>query len=205
MAEPHLPWTRVHADFDLMMEGQYYLLIMDHYFKWPEIKSRDACHGQRNAVHVVSIHFILPFSRNLAHSHAAVPSTKQRTSRTFCGHLQKRTCQAEDGGTNNDALQTFMMAYRSTSTSSAPDQRSPAEAFLGRQTRTKLDLVLPSKRSQKRVGNTTYTVRCGNEVWARHVDQLRSRIATTATNNFLDVFDLPLDSASKDGGAMPTS
>ncbi|KAK6752812.1 hypothetical protein RB195_003922 [Necator americanus] len=60
-------------------------------------KSRDARYGQRNAVHVVSIHFILPFPRNLAHLNAIVPSTKQLTSRTFRGHLQKGTCQAEGG------------------------------------------------------------------------------------------------------------
>ncbi|KAK6748422.1 hypothetical protein RB195_001196 [Necator americanus] len=38
----------------------------------------------------------------------------------------------------------------------------------------------------------------------RHVNQLRSRTDTTATNTFLDVFDLLLDSASKDNGATPT-
>ncbi|KAK6761436.1 hypothetical protein RB195_022487 [Necator americanus] len=151
-----------------------------------------------------------------------------------------------------DALQTFLMAYRSTSCPSTPDQRSPAEAFLGRRLRTELDLMLPSRdltngtedvkmgfqfncrngarrrnfeindtifakdyRGQKatwtpgfitrRVGNTTYTVRCGNELWSRYVNQLRSRIGTTATNTFLDAFDLPLlDSASKDDGATPT-
>ncbi|KAK6764153.1 hypothetical protein RB195_024469 [Necator americanus] len=41
----------------------------------------------------------------------------------------------------------------------------------------------------RRVGNTTYTVRCRNQVWTRHVNQLRPRIGTTATNAFLDVFD----------------
>ncbi|KAK6735854.1 hypothetical protein RB195_018856 [Necator americanus] len=56
------------------------------------------------------------------------------------------------------------------------------------------------------VGNTTYTVRCGNEVWTRHVNQLRSRIGTTATNTFLDVFDLPLlDSASRNATSTADS
>ncbi|KAK6761338.1 hypothetical protein RB195_022412 [Necator americanus] len=112
------------------------------------------------------------------------------------------------------------MAYRSTSCPSTPDQRSPAEAFLGRRLRTELDLMLPFRdltnstrnvkmesqfsrpngarcrgfeindaifakecRGQKptwtpgfiacRVGNTTYTVRYGHEVWTRLVNQLR--------------------------------
>ncbi|KAK6763079.1 hypothetical protein RB195_023692 [Necator americanus] len=38
------------------------------------------------------------------------------------------------------------------------------------------------------------------------LNQLRSRIGTTATNTFLDVFDLPLlDSASKNDDATPTA
>ncbi|KAK6733036.1 hypothetical protein RB195_017042 [Necator americanus] len=58
----------------------------------------------------------------------------------------------------------------------------------------------------RRVGNTIYTVHCGSEVWNRHVNQLRSRIGTTETNTFLDVFDLPLlDSASRDDDATPTA
>ncbi|KAK6726441.1 hypothetical protein RB195_004638 [Necator americanus] len=145
------------------------------------------------------------------------------------------------------------MAYRSTPCPSALDQRSRAEAFLGRRLRTELDLMLPSRdstngagdlkvesqfnrrngarrrnfeindaifakdyRSQRptytpgfitrRVGNTTYTVCCGNEVWTRHVSQLRSRIGTTATNTFLDVFDLPLlDCARRDEDATSTA
>ncbi|KAK6763821.1 hypothetical protein RB195_024230 [Necator americanus] len=50
----------------------------------------------------------------------------------------------------------------------------------------------------RRVGNTTYTVRCGNEAWTQHVNHLRSRIVTTATDTFLDVIDLPqLDSCRR--------
>ncbi|KAK6761654.1 hypothetical protein RB195_022658 [Necator americanus] len=83
-------------------------------------KSRDARHGQRNAIHVVSVHIILPFPRNLVHSHAAVPSTKQRASRTFCGQLQNRTCQAESGGTNSVHTTGVLIAYRSIPCPSAP-------------------------------------------------------------------------------------
>ncbi|KAK6741802.1 hypothetical protein RB195_009587 [Necator americanus] len=44
-----------------------------------------------------------------------------------------------------DALQMFLMAYRSTPCPSAPDQRPPVEAFLGSRLRTELDLMLPSR------------------------------------------------------------
>ncbi|KAK6767097.1 hypothetical protein RB195_026499 [Necator americanus] len=44
-----------------------------------------------------------------------------------------------------DALQTFLMAHRSTRCPSASDQRSPPEAFLGCRLRTELDLILPSR------------------------------------------------------------
>ncbi|KAK6726143.1 hypothetical protein RB195_004452 [Necator americanus] len=234
--------------------------VFDLYYPRNEVhlcqvwKSKDARHGQRNTVHVVSVNSILPFLRNLAHSHAAVPSTKQRTSRMFCGHLPKRGLAKLKGEEPTlDALQTFLMVYRSTLCPSAPDQRSPAEAFLGRQLRTEINLMLLSRdrtngtrdlkmesqfnrrngtrrrnfemkvaifardyRGQKptwtpgfiirRVGNIAYTVRFGNEVWTRHVNQLRSRIGRTATNTFLDVFDLPLlDPASRDHDATLTA
>ncbi|KAK6756010.1 hypothetical protein RB195_014415 [Necator americanus] len=58
----------------------------------------------------------------------------------------------------------------------------------------------------RRVENTPYTIRCGNGVWTRHVNHLRSRISTTATNTFLDVVDLPLlNSASRDDNTTPTA
>lgn len=46
-----------------------------------------------------------------------------------------------------DALQTFLMAYRSTPCPSGPNHRTPAENFFGRQMRTTLDLLRPSKES----------------------------------------------------------
>nr|CDJ82556.1 uncharacterized protein K02A2.6-like [Haemonchus contortus] len=61
----------------------------------------------------------------------------------------------------------------------------------------------------RRVGNTTYLVRCGNLLWTRHVNQLRPRsdtTTTTTTNTLLDVFDLPLfDCVNKDRAPRTTA
>uniref|UniRef100_F1KU04 Peptidase A2 domain-containing protein n=1 Tax=Ascaris suum TaxID=6253 RepID=F1KU04_ASCSU len=44
----------------------------------------------------------------------------------------------------------------------------------------------------RKVGNATYSVRCGNLLWTRHINQLRSRKKTPPLGQLLDVFDLPL-------------
>ncbi|EYC16496.1 hypothetical protein Y032_0033g2693 [Ancylostoma ceylanicum] len=61
-------------------------------------------------------------------------------------------------------------------------------------------------------GNATYTVRCGDLLWNRHVNQLRPRSSTSTVNQLLDVFDLPLfdsradtdDSTPEDAMDLPT-
>ncbi|WKY06577.1 hypothetical protein Q1695_006619 [Nippostrongylus brasiliensis] len=49
----------------------------------------------------------------------------------------------DEEGTTADAIQTFLMTYRSTPCPSAPSHLTPAENFLGRRIRTELDLMLP--------------------------------------------------------------
>ncbi|KAA3675327.1 uncharacterized protein DEA37_0005567 [Paragonimus westermani] len=58
----------------------------------------------------------------------------------------KRALQKLQGEvTVPDMLNTFLRTYRSTFNASGPEGKSPAEAFLGRRSRTLLDLMLPSK------------------------------------------------------------
>ncbi|EYC16488.1 hypothetical protein Y032_0033g2686 [Ancylostoma ceylanicum] len=67
-----------------------------------------------------------------------------------------------------DALQTFLMAYRSTSCLSGPKHLSPAENFLGRKLRTVLDLmnpcpedpVVPRDVKMEALYNRRHGVRC---------------------------------------------
>jgi hypothetical protein len=43
-------------------------------------------------------------------------------------------------------LDTFLLTYRTTSSSTHPQQQCPAEMFLGCKPRTTLDLLLPTKQ-----------------------------------------------------------
>ncbi|KAK6762958.1 hypothetical protein RB195_023606 [Necator americanus] len=161
-------------------------------------------------------------SRGILHTRTPpfYPQSKGQVER-FVDTFKRGLAKLKGEEPTVDALQKFQMGYCSTPCPSAPDQRLPAEASLGRRLRTELDLMLPSRgltngprdvkmesqfnrrngarrrnfeindaifakdyRGQKptwtpgfitrRVGNTTYTVRCGNEVCTRHVNQLRS-------------------------------
>ncbi|KAK6762639.1 hypothetical protein RB195_023383 [Necator americanus] len=69
------------------------------------------------------------------------------------------------------------------------------------------ETLATDKGTQSTFFCSSYTVPfVRKEVWTRHVNQLRPRIATTAANTFLDVFDVPLlDSASKNDGATLTA
>ncbi|KAK6762724.1 hypothetical protein RB195_023438 [Necator americanus] len=235
--------TRVHADFAGPMEGRYHLLIVDVYSKWLEIvynssifstatiramkcifaKFRNPETIADNGTEFTSPQFT-SFCRSRGILHTRTPPFYPQNNgqaERFVDSFKRGLGKLKREEPTMDALQTFLLANRSTPCPSAPDQRSPVKTFLGRRLRTDTDLMLPSRdltndyRGQKptwipgfitrRVGNTTYTVRCGKEVWTQHVNQLRSRIDTTATNIFFDVFDLPpLDSASEDDIATPT-
>ncbi|KAK6753688.1 hypothetical protein RB195_012964 [Necator americanus] len=100
------------------------------------------------------------------------------------------------------------MAYRSTPSPSAPDQGSPAEASLGRQLRTELDPMLIQYSRDLTNGARDVKWNLNLIVEMEHdAAALRSTTTeTTATNLFLDWFDLPLlDSTSKDNGATTTA
>jgi hypothetical protein len=60
----------------------------------------------------------------------------------------KRALQKMQGeGTPSKILDIFLRTYRSTPSQAAPNQKSPAELFLGRRIRIPLDLMLPARGS----------------------------------------------------------
>ncbi|KAK6762301.1 hypothetical protein RB195_023133 [Necator americanus] len=150
------------------MEGRYYLLIIEAYSKWPEIVQMPSISSTAtiqtmkcifanfgnpetlvtdNGTQFTSSQFTsLCRSRGILHirtplSHPQSNGQAERFVDTFKRGFAKLNEEEPTVG----ALQTFLMLYRSTPCSSTPDQRSPAEAFLGRRLRTELDLMLPSR------------------------------------------------------------
>lgn len=72
----------------------------------------------------------------------------------FVDTFKRATKKIREGkGSMQEALDLFLLTYRSTPNPSAPNGASPAEAMFGRQIRTNLELLRPpSKRHQEEVG-----------------------------------------------------
>lgn len=161
---PTRPWFRAHADFAGPINSRWYLIVVDAYSKWPEVFSMSttttsatisvfreifARHGSMEklvtdngpqwrsvpfaefctseAVEHITTAPYMPMSNGLA----------ERFVDTF-----KRTT-AKFGKLDNEAIQRFLRAYRTTPNDRAPGNMSPAEVIYGRRLRMPLSLLLP--------------------------------------------------------------
>lgn len=168
---PTHPWQRFHADYAGPINGEYYLIVVDAFSKWPEIYPTQTITAQRTIEIMEDIfaRFGIPetlvtdngtqftsemfqtfcLSRGIQHfrTPAFNPSSNSQAERfvdTFKRGLQKHI----NGETIRKHLPTFLKQYRSTPNSNAPDKVSPAEALMGRPMRTVLDLLKPSVQRQ---------------------------------------------------------
>ena len=169
---PLMPWwwpasvgERIHADF-AELKGQQFLIVIDAYSKWPEIKPMTRITSQAtinqlrtifstwglprelvtdNGPAFVSSEFADFCQRNgirhvrVTPFHPRSNGEAERMVRTF-----KRTMKSmiKDGDSVLEKLPRLLLSYRSTP--HAVTSRTPAELFMGRQLRTRLDLMHPS-------------------------------------------------------------
>ena len=171
--EPSQAWERIHIDFAGPMENSMFLVVVDAYSKWPEIIQMSAATSTTtirelnrmfarygfpktlvsdNGTQFTSMEFER-FCQSKFISHIRIPpfhpqsnGQAERFVDTF-----KRTIQKLKGeGITEELVQKFLLCYRSTPCPSSPNQKSPAEIFLGRQIRTPLsDLQLSTKKDEK--------------------------------------------------------
>ncbi|KAK6735552.1 hypothetical protein RB195_018642 [Necator americanus] len=91
---------------------------------------------ERSSRRLSSLHSAVPDEfYTFAFTHPFHPQSNGQAER-FVDTFKRGLAKLKREEPTVDALQTFLMACRSTLCSSAPDQRSPAEAFLGRRQRT---------------------------------------------------------------------
>nr|CDJ93989.1 RNA-directed DNA polymerase (reverse transcriptase) and Integrase domain containing protein [Haemonchus contortus] len=121
----------------------YYPSVERHFRKVRE--PYDSCHGQRDAVYIFAVPLFCR-SRGITHIRTPPfhPQSNEQAER-FVNTFKRGLDKLKGEEPTLDALQTFLMAYCSTPCPSVPDQRSPAEAFLGRRLRIDLDLMLPQE------------------------------------------------------------
>ncbi|KAL5493753.1 hypothetical protein EMCRGX_G014975 [Ephydatia muelleri] len=166
---PTEPWQRIHIDYAGPFEGSSWLVVVDAFSKWIEIKPQRSTttSGTVKALREIFCRFGLPRvivsdngpqfssqefkqfcdSNNIVHIrstpyHPKTNGLAERAVRTF-----KESFLASQGSTDDVELrlQRFLLSYRNTPHKSTG--RAPAEMLMGRKLQTKLDLLKPDSLS----------------------------------------------------------
>jgi hypothetical protein len=162
---PEQPWKRVHIDYAGPFQGHMFLVVVDAYSKWPEVIPVQSTTSEATieVLRVIFSRYGLPpqlvsdngpqfvsaeFTRFLEENgikhitsapyHAATNGLAERFVQTFKSALRsaKKEC-----GTVQTKLSKFLFKYRTAQNSTTGV--SPAKLFMGRQLRTRLDLMVP--------------------------------------------------------------
>ncbi|XP_043194801.1 uncharacterized protein K02A2.6-like isoform X2 [Amphibalanus amphitrite] len=165
---PVQPWDRVHIDF-ATFEGKTYLLLVDAYSKWPEVRYMSSTTATKTievltdifATHGFPVTLVSdngpPFTSGEFQSYLAARGIHHRLTppyhpasngqaeslvRTFKAFLKRYA------GPRTTAVAQFLAKYRTTPC--VTTARAPAELLFGRLPRTKLSLLKPSVAARMR-------------------------------------------------------
>lgn len=162
---PSRPWQRVHIDFAGPFLNKMYFIAVDAHSKWPEVfemnqtttsntitvlRNLFARYGlpeqivSDNGPQFISDEFTQFLHRNrIKHTRSSPyhPSTNGAVERFVRTFKQAMKAGNQDGLLLQHRLANFLITYRSTP--HATTQVSPCTLFLGRNIRTRLDLVHP--------------------------------------------------------------
>ncbi|XP_055633904.1 uncharacterized protein K02A2.6-like [Toxorhynchites rutilus septentrionalis] len=145
------PWQRVHVDFAGPIEGDYYLLAIDSFSKWPEIirttritsaatisilRGLFARLGMPvtlvsdNGTQFTSAEFADFCASNSIEHLTTAPFHPQSNGQAerFVDTFKRAVKKIQEGrGSIEEALDVFLLTYRSTPSRALPDQKSPSE------------------------------------------------------------------------------
>jgi transposase InsO family protein len=166
--EPERPWERIHIDYAGPFQGQYWLIVVDVFSKFPYISGMNTITTEATIRALSKIFIIegLPDtivsdngtqftsqqfqqfcqSHGIEHLttapfHPASNGEAERFVRTFKTSMTK-ICWG--GNSTIRALDEFLFAYRTTP--NPVSGKSPAELLHGRQPRTQLSLIMPKTK-----------------------------------------------------------
>ncbi|XP_058448351.1 uncharacterized protein K02A2.6-like [Malaya genurostris] len=200
---PQQPWQRVHCDFAGPVDGIYYLIVVDAYSRWPEViptkrittaatltmfREIFSRHGMPetlitdNGTQFTSENFE-SYCTNNGILHLKTPPYHPQSNglaERFVDTFKRTLRKIMTGGESlREAIDTFLLCYRSTPCRSAPEGKTPAELLLGRRLRTSLDLLKPptayyksadSKQEEqfnRKHGTKSRKYLIGESVWAK--------------------------------------
>ena len=168
---PKYPWQRIHIDFAGPYLGQYFLIIVDAYSKWPEIIPMHtttaqatikvlmqifATHGlperiiSDNGPQFVSTEFSDFLKANgIQHSrsapyHPASNGEAERFVQTFKHNMKCKEATPSNVGSH---ISKFLLTYRTTPHASTG--QAPSLLLMGRRLRNRLDLMTPSLQADQ--------------------------------------------------------
>ncbi|XP_055543387.1 uncharacterized protein K02A2.6-like [Wyeomyia smithii] len=165
------PWQRIHIDYAGPLEGEYYLIVVDLNTKWPEIfptklittkvtlsllqdlfanKGIPEILVSDNGTQFKSWEFEEFCCQNGIRHITTAPFHPQSNGQAerFVDTFKRAIRKIQEGkGTIKQALNTFLLTYRTSPNPNVPDGKSPAEAMYGRPIRTSLELLRPPRRS----------------------------------------------------------
>ncbi|EFO94687.1 hypothetical protein CRE_08564 [Caenorhabditis remanei] len=164
---PTAPWQRVHADYVGPIHGKYYLVMVDAFSKWPEIRTTTSITTSATLKllqHVFS-QFGIPdtlvtdngsqftssafneFCKSQGINHMRSPPYHPQSNgqaERFVDTLKRALGKLKGEETDDTALNIFLQNYRSTPCDASPNHVTPAENFIGRRIKTFLNQLLPS-------------------------------------------------------------
>ncbi|XP_053686364.1 uncharacterized protein K02A2.6-like [Sabethes cyaneus] len=164
---PTKVWQRLHLDYTGPLDGNYFLILVDSYTKWPEVKRI------KEITTTATLRILRGIFARYGHPETLVTDNgTQRTSdrfESYCDkngivHLKTAPFHPQSNGlaekfvdtfkrslkkiiaggeTLEEAIDSFLLCYRTTPCRSAPGGKSPADLMYGRTIRTSLGLLHP--------------------------------------------------------------
>ncbi|XP_055527688.1 uncharacterized protein K02A2.6-like [Wyeomyia smithii] len=142
---PTKPWQKLHLDFAGPMDGNFFLILVDSYTKWPEVVRTEKITTPETLRILRGM-----FARYGNPETLVTDNGTQLTSSGFEAfgnarsiiHLKTALYHPQSNG----------LAERSTPCRSAPGGKSPGDLMFGRPIRTALELLRPPTTFQKQLG-----------------------------------------------------
>ncbi len=194
---PPNPWERLHVDFAGPFQGQMYFILVDAHSKWPEVIKMSTTTASATVTVLRSIfaRFGVPtqlvsdngpqfiadefkdFLRNNGIKHITSAPYHPRTNGLAERFVQSfKTAMKKEGKPQGQQLQQFLLTYRTTPHRTTGE--TPAKLLMGRNLRTRLDLIKPKLENKvqgaqdammraKHAGNSMREFSVGQPVLAR--------------------------------------
>ena len=160
---PKMPWQRAHIDFAGPFMGKMFLIVVDSHSKWLEVEVMSSITSEATIEKLRDL-----FARYGIPQQLVSDNGSQFTSREFAEFMKgngikhtlvapyhprsngqaerfvqtfKQFFKTEGGDSIKQSLARFLFSYRTTPNSTTG--QTPAELFLNRRVRTRLDLIRP--------------------------------------------------------------